>query len=188
MNLITRLPAGLYSKGTETVTINNEPRTTFRGMPYSFKDTPRCRIDLYKAHMKQHPVGEKAMEDITRSKDDEVKVKQWMMCRFGGFDNTPDIDENDNIQEAEYVPCPKRGGLCAYEGKGCCTVEVAKGVFLSKAELSVVRFSYLPDKLIADQLFISTETVKNHLTNSRNKIGLGSTKELVWWASIKGII
>ncbi len=188
MNLITRLPAGLYCGGTETVTINDEPRTTFKGTPYSFNDTPKCRIALYSAHMKRNPIGEKAMEGITGSKDDKVKVKQWMMCRFGGLDDTPDIDENDNIQEAEYVPCAKRGGLCAYEGKGCCTIEVSPGVFLSKAELSVVRLSYLPDKLIADQLFISTETVKNHITNSRKKIGLGSSKELVRWASIKGII
>lgn len=188
MNVMQRIPAGLIGKGTETFAIGNEPYTIYNGHPYLFDQTPRSRIELYKNHMKANPQGEKVMESITRSKDDYVKVKQWMLCRFGGIDDTPDINEFDQIQEAEYVPCPKRGGLCPFEGKGCCTVEVSKGLFLSKAELAVIRLINLPDKLIASELFISTETVKNHITNSRKKIGLKSSKELVHWATIKGII
>lgn len=187
MNIMQRIPAGLIGKGTETFAIGNEPYTIYNGHPYLFDQTPRSRIDLYKNHMKSNPQGEKAMEEITGSKDDKVKVKQWMLCRFGGIDDTPDINEFDQIQEAEYVPCSKRG-LCPYEGKGCCTIEVHKGEYLSKAELAVVKLSFLPDKLIADSLYISTQTVKNHITNSRKKVGLKSKLELVHWATIKGII
>lgn len=187
MNSVERRTAGLIGGGTETFTFDNEPFTTYRSVTRPFETTPKCRINIYHRHMKRHPEGEEAMEGITRSKDDRVKVKQWMMCRFGGMDNTPDIDENNVIQEAEYVPCSKRG-TCPFEGVGCVTVEVSAGVFLSKAELAVVRLCYLPDKLIADRLFISTETVKNHNANSRKKIGLASSKELVWWATVKGII
>lgn len=187
MNSSQRIPGGLIGKGTETFALNNEPYTIYGGQTYPFDSTPKSRIVLYKEHMKRNPKGEKAMESITNSKDLMVKTKQWMLCRFGGMDNTPDIDENNQIQEAEYVPCSKRGS-CKFEGIGCCTVEVSKGIFLSKAELAVVKLSFLPDKLIAASLFISTETVKNHITNSRKKIGLNSSKELVHWATIKGII
>lgn len=187
MNSVERRTAGMIGRGTETFTFEDQPYTRYKSITYPYETTPSSRKAIYKAHMKAHPVGEKAMEGITGSTDDDVKLKQWMMCWFGGMDDTPDIDENDVVQEAEYVPCEKRG-ICKFEGIGCCTVEVSHGVFLSKAELAVVRLCFLPDKLIADELGISTETVKNQNASSRKKIGLNSSKELVWWAAIKGII
>lgn len=187
MNSVERRIAGVMKGGTETFTFQNEPYTNYQGRTYSYDTTPKSRIRIYTSHMKANPKGERAMEAIVKSDNDKAKVRQWMMCRFGGMDDTPDIDANGVIQEAEYVPCPKRG-VCPFEGTGCVTVEVNQGVFLSKAELAVVRLSRLPDKLIADSLHISTETVKNHITNSRKKIGLESKLELVHWATIKGII
>lgn len=187
MNLLERIPGGLIGKATETFAVNDEPYTIYGGKIYQFDTTPKSRIELYKDHMKENQKGEKAMEAITGSKDDFVKTKQWMLCRFGGMDNTPDIDEYNVIQEAEYVPCPKRGS-CPFEGIGCCTVEVSRGVFLSKAELAVIRLVNLPDKNIADTLFISTETVKNHIQNIRKKINAPSKIEVAIWAVIKGII
>ena len=188
MTVVERIPAGLFGKGTETFAINNEPYTAFNGRINPFETTHRSRIEIYKNHMKANPVGEKAMEELTGSSDDEVKVKQWMLCRFGGMDDTPDIDDNNAIQEAEYVPCPKRGGMCEHEGKGCCTVEVNTGVFLSRAELAVTRLVANPYKIIADELFISIDTVKTHIQNIRKKTNTHSIVELVYWASIKGII
>lgn len=182
-----RIPSGLIGKGTESFTLNQEPYTIFGGQTYCFPTTPSCRVSLYADHMRANPKGERAMEKMTGSKDLMVKTKQWMMCRFGGMDNTPDIDENNNIQAAEYVPCSKRG-TCPFEGEGCSTIEVAEGVFLSKAELAVVRLCNHPEKIIADILFISTETVKNHIANSKKKAGIPSSKELVHWATINGII
>lgn len=187
MNSVERRTAGMIGRGTETFALGEEPFTTYRAVTYPFSTTPKSRIVLYSEHMQSNPRGEKAMELITGSKDIVAKTRQWMLCRFGGLDDTADINENNKIQEAEYVPCSKRG-ICPFEGEGCCTIEVTHGVFLGKAELAVVRLCFLPDKLIADQLFISTETVKNHMTNSRKKIGLKSGKELVRWATIKGII
>jgi len=187
MTVIERLPAGLFGKGTESFNIENEPYTSFRGTVTDFENTPECRIELYTSHMKSDPRGEKAMEKMTGSKNDRVKVRQWMMCRFGGLDNTPDIDGDDRIQEAEYVPCSKRG-TCPFEGAGCCTVEVYKGVFLSKAELAVARLLLDQDKIIADRLHISPETVKTHMINIRRKTGSLSRAQLVHWATNKGII
>lgn len=187
MQTLLRIPSGLIGEGTETFALNQEPYTIFGGMTYTYSTTPRCRIILYNNNMKANPSGEKAMEAITGSTDDEVKVKQWMMCRFGGIDDTPDIDENNQIQEAEYVPCSKRG-TCEFEGVGCCTIEVSKGLFLSKAEMAVMRLILLPDKLIADELYLSTETIKTHIQNIRRKTNKDSKLELAVWATIKGII
>lgn len=187
MKIQDRLPAGLFGKGTETFTIDNEPYTSFGGRVHSFEDTPECRIEIYKAHMKADPKGERVMEVMTNSKDDEVKVKQWMMCRFGGMDNTPDIDKNNKIQEAEYVPCPKRGS-CKFEGFGCTTVETSKGAFLSRSELAVTRRIVKQDKLIAKHLYVSTETIKTHIQNIRRKTNCRTKLELVYWATVKGII
>lgn len=187
MNSVQRRTAGMIGKGTETFAIGNEPFTIYEMKIYPFESTPKSRIALYKEHMHNNPKGELAMEGLTGSKDPLAKTKQWMVCRFGGMDNTPDIDENNVIQEAEYVPCAKRGS-CPFEGIGCCTIEVSKGVFLSKAELAVVRLINLPDKNIADELFICTETVKTHIQNIRKKINRPSKIEVAIWATIKGII
>lgn len=187
MNLVQRIPGGLISKATETFSIDNEPYTTFNRQIYSFEETPSCRIDIYMDHMKANQKGEKVMEEITGSNDDMVKVKQWMLCRFGGMDDTPDIDEFNRIQEAEYVPCSKRG-MCPFEGKGCCTVEVSKDVFLSKAELAVTKLIEDQDKIIADKLCISTQTVKTHIQNIRKKLNKNSRTGVAVWAVVKGII
>lgn len=187
MDLLNRLPGGLIGKATETVRIQDQPFTFFGGKMYCFDTTPECRISIYSDHMRANRKGEKAMEVMTGSMDLFVKTKQWMLCRFGGLDDTPDIDENNRVQEAEYVPCEKRGS-CPFEGIGCCTVEVSPGLFLSKAELAVTRLVRLGDKMIADTLFISTETVKTHIQNIRRKTKTESKLDLVHWATVKGII
>lgn len=187
MNLPQRMPGGLIGKGTETFAVGSEPYTIFGGITYPFDTTPKSRINIYVNHMRSNPKGERVMEEMTGSYNDTTKVKQWMLCRFGGMDNTPDIDENNRIQEAEYVPCSKRG-VCPFEGKGCCTVEVSKNIFLSKAEMAVIRLIRLSDKMIANELFISNETVKTHIQNIRKKISAPSKLDVVYWAAIKGII
>lgn len=186
MKSLSRIPSGLIGKGTETVRINDEPYTIFKGKIHCFPTTPECRISLYRDHMQQHPEGERAMEKITGSKDILVKTKQWMLCRFGGMDDTPDISEQNIIQEAEYVPCPKRD-TCPYKGIGCKKNVSINGVTLSKSELAVLKFIRLHDKEIADALFLSTETIKTHIQNILRRLDC-SRSDLIHWATIKGII
>lgn len=63
-----------------------------------------------------------------------------------------------------------------------------KKPILSKSELAVVKLIYLPNKVIADILFISVETVKTHIQNIRKKIQCPSKLDVALWAVKNGLI
>jgi len=186
----TSLIGGLLGQETEVISINNEPITFTLGRFFRYEFLPEFTKKKFMDHMKSHPSGEKAMERITGSKNDEVKLKQWMHCRFGGSDHTADVDSYGNVQDDEYVPCNKRqtlGGCCSEEGEGCNTILLPDGYKLTKAELRIVQNSFLDEKEIADKLFLSIETVRTHSKNIRKKTGLRSMKEIAIWAVSKGV-
>jgi DNA-binding CsgD family transcriptional regulator len=184
-----RIPGGLIENNTEffTAVINNElqPACNHAGVTYSFNDTPSAIKAIVYHDMKSRPEIEKGVESMVGS-DEVEKLKKYIMCRYGALNTEADIDSEGNISEPEYVPCSLRGN-CPYEGLVCCTIKIGS-VVLSKCETSVFRLVMLPDKLIADKLFLSVETVKKHFQNIRLKTGLNNKIEMAIWATQKGII
>lgn len=59
---------------------------------------------------------------------------------------------------------------------------------LTKAEINLLRLIERPNADIARQLFISESTVKNHITNIYNKLGMHSRRDVARWAREHGMI
>ncbi|QEL01090.1 response regulator transcription factor [Olivibacter sp. LS-1] len=59
---------------------------------------------------------------------------------------------------------------------------------LTKAELEVLLHIQLPEKLIAEKLFRSPNTIRRHMFNIRTKLRKANKAELAVWAAKKGVI
>jgi DNA-binding CsgD family transcriptional regulator len=185
-----QIPGGLIGKSAElfTAVINGvkQPFCLFGGKTLTYEQIPADKKKILMDAMRANPKVEKAMQSMAGQNDDD-KLKQFIMCRYGALNCDPDITEDGKLSEAEYVPCDKRG-KCSFEGIGCCSILMDNGVFLSRAETDVFKLVENADKNIADKLFLSVDTVKKHFTNIRMKTGLHNKIEMAVWAAKKGII
>ncbi|WP_316851208.1 response regulator transcription factor [Pedobacter agri] len=181
----SRLIAGLVDKAVEFFVHKNEVYCLHDGQRYSFEEIPQWIIDIVEMDMLKYPEALKALALWENLENDE-HIRQYIICRFGGIDDEPDIDVKGNVHEAEYFDCGLRG-TCRHEGKLCTAFKVEHG-YLSKSELAVLKLISLQDKAIADKLCISPETVHTHTQNIRIKTGLKSKVELAIFAQKKGII
>ncbi|WP_131535548.1 response regulator transcription factor [Pedobacter nototheniae] len=181
----SRLIAGLVDKAVEFFVHRNEVYCVHDGRTYVFEEIPRWIIDIVEHDMLKHEDAIKALA-LWENLADEDYIRQYIICRFGGIDDEPDIDTKGVVHEAEYFDCGLRG-TCKHEGKLCTAFKVANG-YLTKMELAILKLINLPDKIIADRLSISTETVSTHQQNIRIKTGLKSKVELAIFAQKKGII
>lgn len=112
---------------------------------------------------------------MNRPDADMLEMEEYVFDHFGGLDREADIDEAGNVCCTEYMESHDR-------------VELSNGQSITHSELRVLKLALLPDKIIADQLFISTTTVLSHWQNMRHKTGLGGKVELAVLATKKGII
>lgn len=174
MNFIDRkqsLPPGLMDNSVEFFIYNHEIWCLYKGEKYSFNDFPQEIIDIVDADMAANPKAMKALVewDIT---DPDERMRQYIACRFGGFDNNPDICDNGIIQPAEYVDCGRRNGLCDYEGKLCSSIVLSNGT-LTKREIEVLTLigREMLDKEICDSLQMAHDTLRNHKDNISVKNG-----------------
>lgn len=125
-----------------------------------------------------------ARYDGNRTYRDFLAVRRFIKCNFGLYDNMVDIDENWNFH-FEFVGCPLRG-----ECKGFNVICSPKfNSKLSDRQFEIMRLCYegVPDKDIADRMFLSTHTVINHRRNSFRKLGVHSMAEFNRYAADKGL-
>jgi len=181
----SRLIAGLVDKAVEFFVHKNEVYCVHDGRSYSFEEIPQWIIDIVEMDMLKHPEALKALAQW-ENLDNDDHIRQYIICRFGGIDDEPDIDTKGEVHEAEYFDCGLRG-TCRHEGKLCTAFKVSNG-YLTKMELAVLKLINLADKLIADHMCISVDTVITHQQNIRTKTGLKSKVELAIFAQKKGII
>lgn len=173
MNLVDHsqhLPAGLIDGSVEFFLYDNEVRALYKGCTYAFKDFPKEILDIVSNDMLANP---KAMESLAKwdITDPDAQIRQYIACRFGGFDSNPDITASGEIHHREYFNCGRRG-ICPYEGKLCATIKVAHGE-LTKREIEVLRAIGLGklDKEICDELNICQDTLRSHKDNISVKTG-----------------
>lgn len=169
-DLNQQLPGGLVDDSAEFFIHQNDIKCLYQGKAHSYDEIPSHIMDAVEADMMQHPKALEALAKwgITNAED---QIKQYIFCRFGGFDSNPDISDNGDIHHREYFDCGRRGN-CAYEGKLCPSVKVAHGE-LSKREIEVLRLIGLGrlDKEICDDLGIALDTLRSHKDNIKLKTG-----------------
>lgn len=116
---------------------------------------------------------------INKSYFDFLIVRGFIKCNFIVLDNRMDIDEYGNLN-TEFVLCP-RTGECRECGLICNSPSDTE---LTSREKDILRLIVAGnDNLaIADQLYISINTVHNHRNNILKKLGKNNTAELVrYW-------
>ena len=102
-------------------------------------------------------------------------VNRFCKCNFGSIDNIPDV--RNDVFNFERVPCPLRGE-CRLEGVVCAPEFENK---VSNAEMRVMRLisQSKTAEEIADELYLSVYTVRNHLRNIYSRLGLHNRQELM---------
>lgn len=190
-----RIPAGLINKGVEFY-VNphtNDIECLHDGKTYQWSEIPAHLLDIVSEDLAKHPEAMKGLKDWNLHNSDEI-LKQYVYCRFGGFDNDADIDECGGIIYTEYFDCGKRG-VCKYEGKVCATIKVGEdengnNISLTKRELEILKLMAQGklDKEIADILCISEETVRSHNQNIRQKGGFARKHDMTAFAVSKNLI
>lgn len=123
-----------------------------------------------------------ARYDGNRMYRDFLAVRRFIKCNFGLYDNRIDVDASWNFH-FEFVGCPLRGE-CKHFNVICAPKFNST---LSEAEMRVMRMCYdgIPDEEIADRLFISQHTVKNHRKNTFRKLSVHSLAEFMRYANEK---
>ena len=112
-------------------------------------------------------------------------ARRFIKCNFGQYASPCDVDEF-GVFNFEFVPCPLRGE-CKYEDSIC---NPKFNSSLSGRELEVMKL-YASGKsvdVIAGMLFISINTVKNHIKNAFRKVGVHSLAEFIQYANSHNLI
>ena len=180
------IPSGITDKHIEFFVDGTELRATYKEKVWYYDEMPDEIHDLVRKDMFQHKEALKALGDMEITEDMAMQ-KQYVRCRFGGFDNETDLTERGEFQ-TEYWDCGKRGE-CKYEGKLCPGYK-AKFGNISKAELRVLKqvAEGLQNDIIAERLFLSPKTIDKHIGNIYLKTGHKSKLELAVWALKKGLL
>lgn len=119
------------------------------------------------------------------------KYARWRMfsrfvrCNFGSLDHIDDVDES-NFIHFEKVPCPMRGE-CPHE---CviCQPEFNTALTAREYEILAMIVEGLTDQNIADRLFRSYDTIRNHRRNIEHKLQCNSKVKLIEYARKNNMI
>lgn len=180
-----RIYAGMIDKGVEFFKEGSALYCSYNSTVYKWPDFPSYVKDKIEEEILRSPEAIKALSELSGLTPDMYMYK-FIWCRFGGLDDEADIDVTGEVFSSDYVECPIRG-QCPAEGRLCLSLQVKNG-YLTKRELDVLKRAGKPDKIIADELHISVETVNSHWLNIRQKTELENKSQLAIFASQKGII
>lgn len=135
----------------------------------------------------RYPDAYKALSECYASTSLNIPYYQYLMvrrfckCNFGSLDNTrSDIDLDGNMN-FEFVACPLRGE-CQYECRICSPKLNSK---ISDSELRVMKCvcKGMTNEEIASLLFLSPNTVKNHIKSVYAKLDIHNRAEFVKYAN-----
>jgi len=110
-----------------------------------------------------------------------LMARRFCKCNFGKLDSTKLDRQRDGSFNFEKVECPLRGE-CQYEGVICMPKFNSS---LSDAELRVMQLVYdgLTKEQIAERLFLSPHTIKNHIKSVYAKLGIHDIGEFMRYAN-----
>ncbi|MCM1354723.1 MAG: helix-turn-helix transcriptional regulator [Bacteroides sp.] len=111
-------------------------------------------------------------------------VSRFIKCNFGQIDNILDISSTGKYV-FECVSCPLRSE-CKWEGVIC---QPEFNSDLSKREKEIMKLIYdgMQVQEIAEKVYLSPHTIKNHIRNAFAKIGVHSISEFIIYANENGL-
>lgn len=180
------IPAGLIDSSYEFLYYKGHLMFLHAGRMRSFNAIPEEIRNKLTSYINSNPEISQALDGMGLI-DQIERLRKFVQCHFGSLDSIPDIAISGDLSE-EYVNCPARV-LCKYEGILCSKVKAAFG-YISFREIEVIQAMSqdLPNKMIADQLGITTATVSTHIQNIHSKTGCHSKYGIIAWASQNNLI
>ena len=185
------IPAGLVNKLAELFSVNGSLKGIFNGEVLPFKDLPHI-IKMYFSTLydkARHKNIDCEIILVTHFKcfTYESEVEQYIKCNFGGFDNSPDFEINQNPKK-EYWNCGHRG-KCIAEGI-VCRPNCIHDNDLQPREIEIIKHiaEGKPSKEIAQDLKISITTVRTHEQNIHQKLKCNTRGEIIKFAFKNNII
>ena len=160
---------GITGQGIEIfVDDNQQINAIYQGKTCNFYDLPEVIIYFFQIKYIKDAEGRRGL-DILKIKQPKQRFEQWLKCRFGGYNKTPDFAFGKLSND--FFHCDRRG-KCPAEGI-ICKLYTKNGTKISGAELRIIRLvsEGYTDKEIANKLHLSWHTVQNHRRNIYEKIG-----------------
>jgi len=145
--------AGLNKPGLEIHKSEGRLEAFYKTKQIGFWQLPKQIIEAFKSKM-----GKSACKR---------EVECFVAANWGKLDGVPDMDENGTISAPEYT------GMTVYFDN-CQEV--------SPCEKLVLQLIHLNPIEISDKLFISVNTVNNHIKSMLRKSGLSDAKSLAVFA------
>lgn len=110
-----------------------------------------------------------------------LMVRRFCRCNFGVLDATRTDISVGGRMSFEHVPCPLRGE-CKLEGV-VCGAKYCNALSRSERRVMLLIYKGVGVQEIADRLYLSPHTVKNHIRSSYAKLGVHERAEFVRLAS-----
>lgn len=167
-------------KGEVMLREEDKPEHQLKEQDYEFISAFLSVIEEFYPEAYARLMKEYFRNELNRTYRDFLAVRRFIKCNFGNYDNTLDVDSNWNFK-FEFVGCPLRGE-CTGQGVICSPKFDSK---LSDRQLDVMKMCYdgKTDEEIAENLYITLDTVKNHRKNSFRKLDIHSMVEFIRYAN-----
>lgn len=188
---MSKLPAGLMDKNVEIFEHEGRAWALYNGERMPFHRMPQ---DIYNAFFEEMLRDKEAMKalDTMLDKSFSNKFNQFLICRYGALDSTPDLDTSKVNFTPEYHECGNRNN-CPFSFVLCdrVIIKTDKGdIHLTRKEVEIVKLiaSGLTDKETADQAKIALNTLLTHKKNIYSKLGIQSNVQLTLLAVHNNLI
>ena len=168
------VPGGFRDKTGEFYTDkdNSDICLSYNGQQYTYDNFPAYILKVVHDDMAENPIAMESLVEDMGLTDLKSQTRQYLACRHGSFDMTPDISEDGKLTPAEYVNCGRRG-QCKAEGKVCPALKVKYGYLNANEIITLTHIGNgLIDKEIEDVTGFSVHTIRNHKDSTSRKTGL----------------
>lgn len=185
-SITNKIPAGLIDRNIEFFQVEGKIKYLQAGEIHDFDNLTIDELALIREDMETRPSIIDSLEQMGIFVPIQ-QIKQFIICNYGGFDQRADLT-SEGINYKEYWDCGHRG-KCQFEGRLCSFVKAPNG-YLTRREIEVIKLigEDLPDKLIADRMGISIDTIHTHRANIEHKIGAHSKVGIALFAKDNNII
>jgi DNA-binding CsgD family transcriptional regulator len=156
------------------------------GIPYILNETSRELIsELYDKIRMEFPEAFASLSSIYKKSIENKRyfefllVRRFIKCNWSAYDDKSDITTSGDF-EFEFCSCPMRGECPDWN----IICRPKKTSILTPAEINVLRLiaAGSENNQIANELYISKNTVHNHRNNILKKLNLHNTAQLTdYW-------
>jgi DNA-binding CsgD family transcriptional regulator len=184
--LIHRLPAGMMQgdKSTEIFGCRETQKVyaLSDGKSIPFEElNPALRAQIFEKLLDDS----KAMEDLKHLSQTEA-ISKYAFCVYGAADSNADFCANGKLKEADNFICSKNCQCLKWQSKNI----IINGNRLTIREIEIIQLlaTDKSDKMIADELGISTSTLDTHKNHLFEKAGVFSKNGLIMLAASEKIV